>query len=334
MSPRSFKLEDIIIIYDLFKTISLITSFFYFDFMHLILSYFDHIEGPKIFQELPAELSESIKSIILGLLDIKHDEHFFEYHLTKEKKQVLYNYYLKIETEYARGGIDYALITVFSDVNTELSFINYILKRIADEFINDPELSLIFHRNQMDETEFNAQLRKINRIMKQNYEILFNKVKQVEIVDRLFENEDIQHEKPSSQIVKTMVRTFITYIDAKVPEGAVLLRDIGKILANKFEPYFISTDSEVLIEEVRRFWKKNAFGEVDNIQYEPNQIQFNVYDCFECSHFPNINNTVCKFDEGFLGGLLKLKLNKKFIVKEIECYASGYNHCKFVVKSV
>lgn len=301
--------------------------------MQLIISYFDYIEGPKILDSVPKNLPENIKSIILGLIDIKHDEPFFEYHITKEKKQVLYNYFFKPESEFARGGSDIILITIYSDINTELSFMNYILKRIGDEFVNDPDLTFIFHRDQIEESKYRKQVRKVTRIMEQNYEILSEKVKQVEIVDNLFENKDVQQDIPSTNIVKTMVRTFITYIDAKIPEGAVLLRDIGHILATKFEPFFISSDPEILIEEVRRFWKKNAFGEVDDIRYEPKEIQFKVYDCFECSHFPNIHNTVCKFDEGFLGGLLNLKLSKKFLVKEIECYASGYDHCKFVVKS-
>ena len=47
---------------------------------------------------------------------------------------------------------------------------------------------------------------------------------------------------------------------------------------------------------------------------------------------PNIGEPVCKFDEGFLTKLLQNILDKNYVSEEIECYASGYDHCRFEIR--
>ena len=66
--------------------------------------------------------------------------------------------------------------------------------------------------------------------------------------------------------------------------------------------------------------------------YPENMIKFDVFDCFECSGLPNLNNDpVCNMDEGFLQGLFTKKLNVEYKVVEVDCIACGNDSCKFEI---
>jgi len=49
----------------------------------------------------------------------------------------------------------------------------------------------------------------------------------------------------------------------------------------------------------------------------------------DCSGLPLMNETVCNYDEGFIGGLLKAYTGKDYTVREIDCWASGDRVCRF-----
>lgn len=52
----------------------------------------------------------------------------------------------------------------------------------------------------------------------------------------------------------------------------------------------------------------------------------------DCSGLPVSNEVICKYDEGFLDGVLKAYTGRDFIVKEIDCWCSGDRVCRFSVK--
>jgi predicted hydrocarbon binding protein len=49
----------------------------------------------------------------------------------------------------------------------------------------------------------------------------------------------------------------------------------------------------------------------------------------DCSGLPVSNETVCEYDEGFISGIFNAYTGKQFIVKEIDCWASGDRVCRF-----
>ena len=155
-----------------------------------------------------------------------------------------------------------------------------------------------------------------------------------ELMDRIFEKKQIKSQEDTKKILGSMINTFTVVIDARVPENEIIHYDVGTKLGNKLEFIFKSTEYNEIFYELGSFWDKNGFGQIDELEISPELVTFNVYDCFECSHLPNIGRTVCKLDEGFLTSILQNKLKNRFDVKEIECYASGFDHCRFKIRRI
>jgi predicted hydrocarbon binding protein len=49
----------------------------------------------------------------------------------------------------------------------------------------------------------------------------------------------------------------------------------------------------------------------------------------DCSGLPMTNETVCFYDEGFIGGILEAYTGKKYDVREVDCWANGDRVCRF-----
>jgi predicted hydrocarbon binding protein len=49
----------------------------------------------------------------------------------------------------------------------------------------------------------------------------------------------------------------------------------------------------------------------------------------DCSGLPMTNETVCFYDEGFIGGILETYTGKKYDVREVDCWANGDRVCRF-----
>jgi hypothetical protein len=105
-------------------------------------------------------------------------------------------------------------------------------------------------------------------------------------------------------------------------------RDVGKKLASKFK----SNDMSGLLAEVSKFWADQGLGKVKMVKGDIPTIV--VEDCFDCSTIPNIGITQCSMDEGILEAIIEEKLKIKCSIEEIECYATGHKHCKFIIKTL
>ena len=58
-------------------------------------------------------------------------------------------------------------------------------------------------------------------------------------------------------------------------------------------------------------------------------LTLTVSEDLDCSGLPVTDETVCDYDEGFIAGILEAYTGKEFIVKEIDCWASGDRTCRF-----
>jgi len=56
-----------------------------------------------------------------------------------------------------------------------------------------------------------------------------------------------------------------------------------------------------------------------------------IYNCATCSESEKNDQMCCWFDAGYIAGALKAMLKKDFIAFEIECKATGFEACKFIV---
>ena len=155
-----------------------------------------------------------------------------------------------------------------------------------------------------------------------------------EILEEMFQNRALAANSESSLVLRTLFNTYTSVIDARVPDAEKLNFLVGKQLGQQFSPIFQSDNREHLITELQKFWQKHEFGAIDDIHLEPGKINFKVYECFECSHLPTLGHPVCKLDEGFLTSLMEKKFDKRFIVREVECFATGKHYCEFNIEDV
>lgn len=59
-----------------------------------------------------------------------------------------------------------------------------------------------------------------------------------------------------------------------------------------------------------------------------------VAEDLDCSGLPPTDEVVCTYDEGFLSGVLEAYSGKKYLVKEIDCWANGDRVCRFNGKTI
>jgi predicted hydrocarbon binding protein len=297
--------------------------------MQLLLTYFDDLLGPTLFYSYPENDNKESNQLTNALMDLRIKENFFELMVQGKK---YYNLSFSIPSTRSRGRQRSILISAILERQLESIMAENILKDMAQKFLGKPNIERGFFYSNQKDSEIKVAYEEIMTIIKTGYEIFKKKSEQIAFIDTLFEQNTLNPESNTGNIVRTMATAFITTIDARTPDGAKLLFEVGTILGGKFEILFTAEDSNDLIEQLGYFWKKHGFGVIDEIKNEEQKILFNVYDCFECQHMPNIGQTVCRFDEGFLSKISELKLQNKFTVKEIECYATGKDHCRFELK--
>src|SRR4030042_6896945 len=130
--------------------------------------------------------------------------------------------------------------------------------------------------------------------MTEIYKFLQLKVEQLRLINRIFARHPINKNSSVSQVNQIIINTFIATLDGRTSEGAIILHNVGTRFARNISSIFVEQDVELLIEELAKFWKKNFFGDINNIQVTKDTATFDIENCFESSHLPNIGKPVCK----------------------------------------
>jgi predicted hydrocarbon binding protein len=262
---------------------------------------------------------------------------FFQLEIKREIKGKFLNRPFKLPSKWARGKQERALLTVLVPYKINTLFIDFILEEFVEQIHNHPDIFRAFYVRRKDNPECKIQYDILLKLLHHTYNSLTSKLNQLNYVKKipLFKNPQQYMEYTVDKVNKTILKTFVTSIDSQIPEGAALLYDIGNTLGDRMLPLFMATDLKDLLEQLSDFWGRNLLGEIKELQFKSKKdLTFSVYECFECSHMPDIGQPVCKFDEGILTKILTSKLNSPVSVKEVECYASGYDHCKFEVSII
>jgi len=64
------------------------------------------------------------------------------------------------------------------------------------------------------------------------------------------------------------------------------------------------------------------------------QFVLTVSEDLDCSGLPIFGEAVCDYDEGFIAGIFEGYTGKKFMVKEVDCWATGDRTCRFEAKPI
>lgn len=86
------------------------------------------------------------------------------------------------------------------------------------------------------------------------------------------------------------------------------------------------------IANLQKFMKDNKIGilRIESFDEEKMEFYLTVGEDLDCSGLPSTDETVCRYDEGFIQGIMEGYLKgRKFSVKEIDCWANGDRVCRF-----
>jgi predicted hydrocarbon binding protein/sugar-specific transcriptional regulator TrmB len=108
-------------------------------------------------------------------------------------------------------------------------------------------------------------------------------------------------------------------------------KGIGKQIGMDVASNFKAKTQTTLMKEVTEYWSTHGLGRMSHT-LENSTMTIIVDECLECKDSPNVGDTLCTLDEGLIEGILEAKLKVDASVQEVECYGTGHDHCKFVVK--
>ncbi len=298
--------------------------------MYLVLAHFHSIKGPRVFTAVPLSFPAEIAQIVPKFLDMSLKGKIFEFITAGPQRYQFLNFPFEIPSPHARGCVEFLLLSAVFEQVTNIQALGPTIHGIAALFQETPDLYQGFYLAPQAQ-EGNAQFRQIRQLMNDGFHQLEHKLEQFQIADRAFTQNAVREDTTAAKVAQIFNKVFITTIDARMPQGAAILFEAGTIVGNNIVPIFVGDNVEALLAEIAAFWRKYALGQIDEVQVMPRQLVFNVYECFECSHYPNIGKPVCKFDEGVLTSLLGKKLQQDVKVTETECYATGKGRCSFTI---
>ncbi|HUV83878.1 MAG TPA: V4R domain-containing protein [archaeon] len=144
------------------------------------------------------------------------------------------------------------------------------------------------------------------------------------ILDRLINSVDSEYE-----FFKTLCHTIRYGLEAYGMNPKPVMKRIGDDIGTKMAELFVSDNLDDLILEMAKFWEMHNLGKVEI--YDPNPLTLLIHDCFDCSDMPDVGRTLCSLDEGLIEGILLHRLNLNTLVEEVECYGTGFDHCKMII---
>jgi len=155
---------------------------------------------------------------------------------------------------------------------------------------------------------------------------------------------DIEAGRPNlGQSVPVLVYRLFQYTmrdilitDFDVNTANELFIKAGKLAGEHFCKNVLNTNLEFneFIAELQRILKDLKIGilRIEKADLSNLDMTLTVAEDLDCSGLPMMDETVCDYDEGFIAGILKAYTGKDFLVKEVDCWATGDRVCRFAVK--
>lgn len=93
----------------------------------------------------------------------------------------------------------------------------------------------------------------------------------------------------------------------------------------------VSVDFGTFVSQLQKTLKDLKIGilKIEKMDLEKLNFTLTVDEDLDCSGLPVYGDTVCFYDEGFIAGVLEAYTKKKFVVREVDCWATGDRTCRF-----
>lgn len=110
----------------------------------------------------------------------------------------------------------------------------------------------------------------------------------------------------------------------------------GKLAGIHFYHQYFRTmdDFNLFVKSLQQTLKNMGVGilRVEKADMDKGLLVLTVSEDLDCSGLPDLNEEVCKYDEGFIAGLLESFTGRPFKVKEVDCWCTGDRTCRFIAE--
>jgi predicted hydrocarbon binding protein len=139
------------------------------------------------------------------------------------------------------------------------------------------------------------------------------------------------------EIYRLMQFTFRDVMERKFGSEMAdeIFREAGKIAGREFYARFLSEarDFGSFVKLLQRVMREFGIGifRIEDTDDEMKKLTVTVNEDLDCSGLPELDYEVCKYDEGFLSGIMESFTGKPYDVREIDCWCTGDRTCRFAI---
>jgi len=112
-----------------------------------------------------------------------------------------------------------------------------------------------------------------------------------------------------------------------------IIRSAGYKAGKEFAQHVLNLDRDVdtFLADLTETLLTLKIGvlRVEKLNRQTGEIVLTIGEDLDCSGLPVTGEVVCHYDEGFLSGILEEYTHRKYDVREVDCWASGYKSCRF-----
>lgn len=112
-----------------------------------------------------------------------------------------------------------------------------------------------------------------------------------------------------------------------------VFRAAGELAGREFAKNVLDLSLELngFIANLQQALKDLKIGilRIESFDEDTGRFILTVGEDLDCSGIPITDETVCNYDEGFLKGIMDEYFKKNYIVREIDCWATGARVCRF-----
>ncbi|MDR0238929.1 MAG: 4-vinyl reductase [Deltaproteobacteria bacterium] len=119
-----------------------------------------------------------------------------------------------------------------------------------------------------------------------------------------------------------------------------LFRDGGRLAGEHFYKRFLadpgSPDLSSFVTKMQTKLRDLGIGivRVEKANLEQGTLVLTVDEDLDCSGLPDLDHEFCAYDEGFFEGVLSSYMQRKFRVREVDCWCTGARTCRFMAEIV
>lgn len=118
-----------------------------------------------------------------------------------------------------------------------------------------------------------------------------------------------------------------------VEQSNELFRRAGYLAGSEFAKNMmnLTVDLDTFVSQLQQLLKDLKIGilRIESMDERDGTMILTVGQDLDCDGLPPTNEIVCNYDEGFLAGILETYTRKPYVVREIDCWASGDRVCRF-----